>query len=359
MQAWLNRVWLQRGLAAWLLWPVSWIFAALVATRRLLYRMGVFRSGQAGVPVVVVGNVLVGGVGKTPVVMAVVRHLQARGLRVGVLSRGHGRSAIPGHPGDGLEVLDDSQAHQAGDEPALMKKALSAPIFVALRRLEAARALLAKYPAVQCLVCDDGLQHYALRRDVEVCVFDARGVGNGWLLPAGPLREGWPRVPLALGGAPSPVGLTLCSVSSDSVDWQSAPALSPVFRANRRLADDAVDSTGRRTPLEALRGRPLAAVAGIAQPEQFFSMLRKQGLMLASTEALPDHYSFDSWIRCIDQEKTLICTEKDAVKIWLTHPGALAVPLCIELDQAFLAALDQAVDAAVQSYDRAHGHPIA
>jgi tetraacyldisaccharide 4'-kinase len=240
---------------------------------------------------------------------------------VGVVSRGYGRH-INDAAQDCREVLSDSPVAEVGDEPALIRQACAAPVFVASKRAEAASALLHKYPQTQVIVSDDGLQHHALHRDIEICVFDDRGIGNGFLLPAGPLREPWPRV----------VNLVLHSGQT--------PAFSGGFSARRALANDALRSDGSHLALTELRGQPLAAVAAIAQPEQFFSMLRDQGLTLAHTEALPDHYIFDSWIRLSDVALSLICTEKDAVKLWRTHPEALAVPLLALLPPAFLTALE-------------------
>ncbi len=184
----LQRAWLHRGLLACLLWPFSLLYRAIAALRRLAYRRGWKTAHSVGVPVIVVGNVVAGGAGKTPVVMAVVRHLQARGLAVGVVSRGYGRRTQ-----DGREVRAESDPRDVGDEPLLVQRTTGAPVVVDRDRVAAARRLLAAHPEVRVIVSDDGLQHLALGRDVEICVFDDRGVGNGWLLPAGPLREPWPR----------------------------------------------------------------------------------------------------------------------------------------------------------------------
>ncbi len=349
----LPQIWLRRGLAAWLMLPVAALFGALVGVRRGLYQLGLLKSARLPVKVVVVGNVVAGGAGKTPVVMAVVRHLQARGLRVGVVSRGYGRRPAPtgpaatGQTGDCLEVHADTPAALSGDEPALLARSLSAPVFVATRRLDAARALLARYPDTQCLVCDDGLQHYALQRDVDICVFDARGVGNGWWLPAGPLRESWPRAPLALGGHAPAACLVLAPAAMPVAAASGRPNGRPAsFQVTRQLADEAVNAAGQQTPLASLRGKALFAVAAIAQPEQFFNMLRAQGLTLAQTQALPDHYDFESWVCPFHEGQTLICTEKDAVKLWSRYPTALAVPLAVQLEPAFWAELDSAMDSA-------------
>ena len=316
----LTRAWTHRGALAWCLWPVSWVYGALVALRGGLYRVGAFKTRRVAAKVVVVGNVVAGGAGKTPVVMALVGHLQARGWQVGVVSRGYGRRTQ-----DCREVLADSPANDVGDEPALIKHACNAPVFVAIRRHDAAVALLAKYPQTQIIVCDDGLQHHALHRDLEVCVFDGRYIGNGFLLPAGPLREPWPRSTCS--GEPSP--RTTCSGepwprSTHSVEpWPASNPHRPShasragvtrlvlhtgqqvglngggtgggtggstggFKATRALADHAVRSDGSTLALAALRGEPVAAVAGIANPAQFFGMLLDAGLTLAHAEPLPD-----------------------------------------------------------------------
>ncbi|MGZ5194841.1 MAG: tetraacyldisaccharide 4'-kinase, partial [Ramlibacter sp.] len=182
-----QRAWLRRGALAWLLLPASLLFGLVVTIRRAAYRLGWMRSERVPVPVIIVGNVVAGGSGKTPVVIALVRHLRARGIAVGVVSRGYGRRTAGCR-----EVRATDAPEDTGDEPLLIARETGAPVFVAPRRADAARALLAAYPATRVIVGDDGLQHYAMARDVEICVFDERGIGNGWLLPAGPLREGWP-----------------------------------------------------------------------------------------------------------------------------------------------------------------------
>lgn len=324
----LLRAWTRRGTLAWLLWPVSLFFRALTAGRRALYRAGLCKARRAGAPlpvIVVVGNVVAGGAGKTPVVIELVRHWQARGLTVGVISRGYGRRAS-----GCCEVRADSPASEVGDEPALIRRATGAPVFVAARRVEAARALLAACPTCQVIVSDDGLQHLALERDIEICVFDDRGTGNGFLLPAGPLRERWPRhadLVLHTGSNPAFAG----------------------FTARRALAEFAVRRDGTRVPLAQLQGQALTAVAAIARPANFFEMLRERGLTLADTIALPDHYDFNSFMMNMDKGKTLICTEKDAMKLWADHPDALAVPLEFEPEPAFLAAADALLDAKLSS----------
>lgn len=320
----LRQSWMQRGPLAWALLPIAVIYGLLIRGHKLLYRMGWRTAERVAVPVVVVGNVVAGGAGKTPVVMALIAHWQARGLKVGVISRGYSRS------GTGCqEVTAQADVAAVGDEPALIHHHTLAPMFVAERRVEAARALLAAYPATQVIVSDDGLQHAALHRDLEVGVFDDRGVGNGWLLPAGPLREPWPRaldVVLHTGAHPAFEG----------------------FVAKRTLQPVAYSADGVSLPLTELvklSDRPLLALAAIAQPELFFAMLRAQGLTKFDTMALPDHYNFESFSPKEYKGHRLVCTEKDAMKLWPLRPDALAVPLSCSLPDALWRELDLRIDA--------------
>lgn len=319
----LQRAWLRRGPLASLLWPASLVFGALAGLRRVAYRTGVLRSEAVPVAVVVVGNVVAGGAGKTPIVIALVRHLQARGLQPGVVSRGHGRQAR-----DCREVHPDADPAQVGDEPLLVARSTRAPVFVAPSRIDAARALLASHPGCRVIVSDDGLQHARLRRDVEICVFDDRGAGNGWLLPAGPLREPWPRaVDLVIRTAASGLG---------------------GFEVQRQLAPAARRRDGTELPLAALAGRPLVALAGIARPEAFFEMLRARGVQPQRCIALPDHAALATLPAGLEHSE-LVCTEKDAVKLWRLRPDAWAVPLLVELEPAFWPAFDRLLDAKLSS----------
>jgi tetraacyldisaccharide 4'-kinase len=256
--------------------------------------------------------------------------LQAQGRVVGVVSRGYGRRST-----QTLEVLANALPTDTGDEPLLILRSTNAPVFVAQTRFLAVQALLATYPRTTVVVCDDGLQHYGLYRDLEVCVFDNRGCGNGWLLPAGPLREPWPRQPLAQAGQADTRLFVLHT--------GSRPQFSG-YRARRRLAKRAVRSDGAEVTLASLaaaNGLPVLALAAIAQPQAFFDMLTEQGVVLAKTLALPDHYDFDSWPRNEYGGYQLICTEKDAAKLWQHVPDALAVPLVQTMDADFWSAFDR------------------
>jgi len=307
----------------------------LVVLRRHAYQVGWLSSEHPGIPTLVVGNVVAGGAGKTPTVIALVQHLQARGWRPGIISRGYGRRR-----NDCLGVQPDSAPEDVGDEPLLMRRATQAPVFVARRRIDAARMLRQLYPETDIIVCDDGLQHLALQRDLEVCVFDERGVGNGFLLPAGPLREPWPRsVDMVLN--------TVAKQAASSVFVHHPSG----FIAQRSLADHAIRMDGQRTTLGALRQQPLLAIAGIARPEVFFRMLRACGLTLSQTQSLPDHHDFALWQRPSKAHLTLVCTEKDAAKLWVHHPEAWAVPLELTPEPSFFAALDQRLGTPLSSRD--------
>jgi tetraacyldisaccharide 4'-kinase len=331
VRAALQRAWLQRGPLARALWPLSLLYRFLSSLHRLAYASGLRPVARPPVPVIVVGNVVAGGAGKTPVVIAVVRHLARQGLQVGVVSRGYGREDR-----GCAEVGPHDEARRVGDEPLLVQRETGVPVFVAARRAEAAQALLRAHPGTQVIVSDDGLQHHALARDLEICVFDARGAGNGWLLPAGPLREPWPR----------PVALVLRPEEAEGIAGHTVW---------RKLASHAVRADGTRVPLGGLAGHKLHALAGIANPASFFTMLRAAGLPLERTTPLPDHHRFADGT-ALDPGATLLCTEKDAVKLWRLRPDAWAVPLQLEIEPSFWSALDRLLAPKLSS---AHGSPTA
>jgi tetraacyldisaccharide 4'-kinase len=324
MRAALQDAWLRRGLLPRLLLPLTALYALLSGAHRALYSRGWLRAERAPVPVVVVGNVIAGGAGKTPVVIAIAQHLRERGLRCGVVSRGHGRR------GSGCrEVTSRSDPKDVGDEPVLIAMRSMAPVFVAAQRADAVRALLAAHPDIRVVLSDDGLQHHALARDVEVVVFDERGIGNGWLLPSGPLREPWPRR----------ADLVLRNERAQGIAG---------FVVRRRLAAQAIRADGTRLALKDLASTPCAALAGIARPEAFFDMLRAEGIHLAHTIALPDHHDFTEPVS-LPSNMPLLCTEKDAVKLWKQRPDACAVPLATEIDPAFFEKLDALLEPKLSS----------
>lgn len=323
-------------MSALALLPIAGLYAGLAAMHRLAYRWGWMQPQRLAVPVIVVGNVVAGGAGKTPVVVALVQHLMDQGFRPGVISRGHGRAS------HGLRVVrPDSDPGDVGDEPLLIARRTGAPVFVCERRAEAGLALLEHHPEVQVLICDDGLQHWALARDLDICVFDERGVGNGWPIPAGPLREPWPR---AVDFVLHPEGHPPRAAS------RQRDALTDAFPLRRQLAKEAVSADGRRESLIALAARSPLALAGIARPQAFFGMLTRAGCPPAAELALPDHHDFRS-VEGLPAGRCLICTEKDAVKLWRSRPDAWAVPLEVSIGADFWRAFEARLGQRLSSTD--------
>ncbi|MBS0375100.1 MAG: tetraacyldisaccharide 4'-kinase [Proteobacteria bacterium] len=289
MRRWLERVWYQGAAGGWLLAPLGWLFGAITAARRVLYRRGWLASAHPGRPVVVVGNLTVGGSGKTPFTAWLATALTARGLQVGIVSRGHGGSAT-----GPLEVGAGSDPATVGDEPLLLARRCPATVVVGRDRLAAARQLA---PRVDVILADDGLQHYRLRRDLEFLVIDGRRrFGNGRLLPAGPLREPASRARLAAlrilnGGVPAAGELPM------------------------RLAVGAVVALadGTRRPLADFAGQRLHAVAGIGDPARFFATLRAAGVQPIE-HPLPDHARLRPADVAFGDGLPVLMTEKDAVK---------------------------------------------
>ena len=306
-----------------LLKPLSKLFARIAAKRRDDFVSGRLKSEKLPVPVVVVGNIHAGGTGKTPIVAALVSGLQEKGVKVGIISRGYGRKSKAVH------VLNTaSSAADAGDEPLLLFRQTGAPTAVGSSRAEAGRALLAAHPELELIVADDGLQHYALQRDMEIAVFPAADTGRTDLdlLPNGSLRE-----PLS----------RLASVDAVVVSGGKADA---AFRPSENMFASHIE-TGRiyrlnrpseKLDLEGLENQTVAAVAGIAKPERFFDSLRNMGITLNQTVALPDHA--DIAAADLPNADVVIITEKDAVKfsdgLNLNHVWVLPVCAIIEPDLA-------------------------
>lgn len=325
-----------------LLLPLSVLFVALSRLRRALYHFGLLRQQRLPCPVIIIGNVTAGGSGKTPLVQALARSLSQAGWRVGILARGYGAKTLAAR-----EVQGRDDVAQSGDEPLLHKLHLAAdsvPVFIGRARAAAGRALLARYPQTNLLLCDDGLQHYALARDIEILAIGAAGFGNGLPLPAGPLRECPQR----------PADFTLYAQGRQS----SARAGFVAQRSLGRIAALAHWRTGNAeaqsgevfTPQSfaaRIGGQSLLAAAGIAQPEEFFALLQTNGLTPTRTLALSDHYAFDPlrplpWHEA--RESIILMTEKDAVKC-AQHPAAqndarlFVVSLALHLPPDFVGAL--------------------
>jgi tetraacyldisaccharide 4'-kinase len=283
-----------------LLLPLSLLFRLGVALRRLGYRVGVLPAVRLSVPVVVVGNITVGGSGKTPLVAALARALAQRGFHPGIVSRGYGRDDEGSEP---LSVRPDSDPRRVGDEPLLLARA-GYPVVVARDRVAAARALLERHPTCDVILSDDGLQHYRLARNVEIAVIDAtRALGNRWMLPAGPLRE----PPSRLEEVDAVAILTP----------ESAPELPVRERAfAMRLVGDRfvrVDDPLKSAPAAVFARRGVHAVAGIGHPARFFAHLRARGIV-ATPHPFRDHHRFVAGDLAIADANAILMTEKDALK---------------------------------------------
>lgn len=297
---WLEGVWYQGRRGAALLAPLAALFATFVGLRRALFQSGLLRSYRSSVPVIVIGNLSVGGTGKSPLVVVLARLLRARGLKPAVLTRGYGANVNAP-----TLVTADTDAARVGDEPVMLWIATGVPVMVSPDRAAGARALEAL--GIDLILCDDGLQHYALARDLEVVVIDAaRGVGNGRLLPAGPLRE----VPARL----------------ESVDWvaingeadgsSASPWRGRVGTLHMQLVPEAprsVRESRQWRSIESFRGGTVHAVAAIGHPSRFFAMLRAAGLELIE-HPFADHHAFIADDFAFGDTRAILMTAKDAVK---------------------------------------------
>lgn len=327
-EGYFNRFWYEGDRSPWWARALSLLFCLVTSTRRLLYHHGVLRRSHPGVPVVVIGNLVAGGAGKTPLTIALIRQLTERGLKVGVVSRGYG-----GSPGkEPVLISETTTAQQAGDEAVLIAQRTGVPVCVHPKRALAAQKLVeAARPDV--LLCDDGLQHYALARDVEIVVVDGlRGLGNGRLLPAGPLREAATRFEfvehIVINGTLSR-GAT-ASIPAAVRERAQHMRLTPVAMVNLK--------TGERRAPDALVQLRCAAVAGIGHPQRFFETVSTLGYE-AECRAYPDHHGYTPDDMQFAGERPLLMTEKDAVKCrafakrdwWYLEVSAALEPLFVEI----------------------------
>ncbi|MCH7373115.1 MULTISPECIES: tetraacyldisaccharide 4'-kinase [Aeromonas] len=311
----LERLWYGRSGWRWWLAPFALLFALISGARRVAYRRGWLKSYRASLPVIVVGNLSVGGNGKTPVVVWLVEQLQARGLRPGVVSRGYGGKA-PHYP---YRLDAASTTAQAGDEPVLIARRCGCPVVVAPKRSDAVR-LLEQSGEVDIIITDDGLQHYALARDLELVVVDGmRRFGNGCLLPMGPLREPMTRL--------KRVDAILCNGGTPA---RGEYPMQLVADAPRRVRDDAL--VGEPLP------RAVDALAGIGHPPRFFATLTSLGYELQQSVGYADHQAFDSTeLLARFGERPLLMTEKDAVKCRAFAPDSWwYLPVSAELPTSLL-----------------------
>lgn len=309
MHQWLSRLWYERHFLRWVLYPFSLLFQGVAHCRR--YYLKRFRRVSLPVPVIVVGNITVGGVGKTPLVIAIAKALKKKGVRVGIISRGYG-ARIRHFP---YEVSPQHDALDVGDEPLLLVKKTACPVVISPNRVAAAEHLLAHH-SIDVIISDDGLQHYALARAVEIAVIDGlRGMGNGLCLPAGPLREPVKRLQ------------TVDLMVVNEGQWSGAYPMKMMTKPFRHV------NSGEEVSAEALV-RPIAAIAGIGHPERFFKTLAALGLVFKGY-SFADHHRFSADDLNV-AEKTIVITEKDEVKCQaFNHEGLYVLPIEAVLDEAF------------------------
>jgi tetraacyldisaccharide 4'-kinase len=307
------RYWTSRGAIAWLLWPASLLFGLVVSCRRLCFRLRILKSYSVEIPVIVVGNLTAGGSGKTPLVLRIAEILREHGWKPGIVSRGYGGNADAPR-----EATIASEPAEVGDEPMLLARRSGCPVWVAPDRVAACRALRAQHPECDIIVSDDGLQHYALRRDLEICVLDERSMGNGWLQPAGPLRE--PRARLR-------------SVDAVVVHGES-PALGYRMTLEGEQLVCMTDARALRSA-KSFAGQRVHAVAGIGDPRRFFLQLARFGLKLVP-HPFPDHHPFRAADLAFGDTDPVVMTEKDAVKCKRFAQAHFWVfPVSAALDPAF------------------------
>ncbi len=321
----LSATWYSRTPLGLALAPLGWLYAGLMRCRALAYRVGLLRSLDVGVPVVVVGNIAVGGTGKTPLVAWIARHLAGEGLRPGIVCRGYAGAADRWPQ----QVRGDSDPLMVGDEAVLLARRGACPVAAGPDRVAAAQALR-EHAGCDVIISDDGLQHLRLARAVEVAVVDGeRRHGNGRCLPAGPLREPISRL--------ARVDLVVANGAALQGEFAMHLAPSPAL---------AVDGSGRQQGLDAFRGMQVHAVAGIGNPERFFRMLEGHGMRVLR-HPFPDHHAYRASDLAGLTAAPVLMTEKDAVKCAsLAEEHHWYVPVRAELHPAFASRLMRALRAA-------------
>ena len=324
----LQRSWYETSLLSRLLLPLSWLFCSLVFIRRSLYRLNILRHRQWSTPVVVVGNIVAGGSGKTPLLMALCDYLKQQGRRPGVVSRGYGGSVTGVR-----QVQAGDTAAQVGDEPLMIFQRCAVPVVVSADRPAAVDSLL-KHNDCDIVLSDDGLQHYRMGRVFEIAVVDAqRGVGNGYCLPAGPLREPVSRL--------QQVSLVVSNGAAGGKDEEDSEVFY-TLEADRLYH---LNDSAQQVTFDYFQDKTVHAVAGIGNPARFFAQLRSRGLSIIE-HAFPDHHAysrqdFSGW-----SAECIIMTEKDAVKCRQLVDAAMYLTdtWVLEAKAVFSPALKQAVD---------------
>lgn len=318
MSNWLQKQWLSFTFWHFLLLPLSWVFAGIVSVRRLFYKKGWLKSSQLNVPVVVVGNINIGGAGKTPLVIWMAEKLQLSGYKPGIISRGYGGNVIKV-----TEVSASSDPSAVGDEPVLIAMRTRCPVFVSPNRVDAGQALLHTHPECDVIISDDGLQHYQLQRDVEIVVYDSvTKFGNEALLPAGPLREFKSRLKTV------DALVSNGKVTSDAVCYVPKP-VEMQLESSMFYNLEAHHVTARA---EAFVQKRILAIAGIGNPSRFFQKLSGMGLRFQS-KAYADHYAFQAKDFDGIEAEVVLMTEKDAVKCRsFAQPNMWVLPVNAVID---------------------------
>ena len=307
----ITQAWQRQALWLWLLLPVSWLYGLIISIRQQAYKLGLAKSYRAPIPIMVIGNITVGGSGKTPLIMALVDYLQQHKVPVGVISRGYG--------GDSAQmpalVTTDSLPSVVGDEPSLIVAMTGVPMAVCPNRQQAITTLIQAHPDLQLIIADDGLQHYALQRDIEWIVVDvARGFGNNQLLPTGFLREPMSRLDQAT---------VIYHKNMDSQltinDSQSTKRLTMHLQPDSLQALWSSDANGLCATSQAARFKPLSGsqvhgISGIGYPQRFFATLEALGFQV-SAHPYPDHYDFKLTDLLQYKYYPIVVTSKDAVKM--------------------------------------------
>lgn len=311
----IEKYWYEPNAISVLLLPLAWLFCSVVILRRFFYRSKIFKAEKLPVPVIVVGNITVGGTGKTPLVAAIIDHLKSRGFQPGIVSRGYGGKAL-----SWPQAVDEtSDPDQVGDEAVLLAQRCCCPVSVGPDRPQAARALLDNHHC-DVIVSDDGLQHYALHRDIEVVVIDgARRFGNGRCLPAGPLRE------------PAQRMLEADYVVTNGTAADNEFQMTLRMQAARNLKNPRINK-----PLDEFAGNRVHAVAGIGNPNRFFTQLKGMGLRIIE-HSFKDHYRYTADDIRYNDGLPVLMTEKDAVKCRaFAQDFHWYVPVTSQTDKFFL-----------------------
>lgn len=310
----IDAYWYSQNPVAWLLLPVAAFYFLIISIRRFFYRSGVFKSFKLPVPVIIVGNITVGGTGKTPLLVALCELLKSQGYKPGVISRGYGGNV------EGERLVNDSdRAELIGDEPCLIHARTACPLVVGQNRVAAAELLLANTDC-DIILSDDGLQHYRLQRDIEIAIIDTRRqFGNGFCLPSGPLREPVSRL--------NSVDIVVdhCAASEECVAENSFCL---------QFSDAINLKSNQAMSLESLKGKAVHAVAGIGHPQRFFDQLSRAGLEVIEHH-YPDHHKYNGDDFVFNDDCEILMTEKDAVKCQGFLSGKLwYVPVTAELSNS-------------------------